>query len=189
MAEKGQELAKVGTVGSGSPGHKMDCNSGRVSIGIPVQASKVLRGCNTGVRVVMPSACVQCANFVLIERVAVAQVEANFSDAETSLQLAQAVVPLCSRLILDLTYSNGWMLMVLQHAALCESFPHGNPVISVRLCFQQVSDFIETLLQSARTSRLSFFSIVQVQQISPPNICIFTRCSATIFLDRLTVSE
>ena len=79
--------------------------------------------------------------------------------------------------------------MVLQHAVLCWSFPHGNPVISVRLCFQQVSDFIETLLQSARTSRLSFFSIVQVRQTSPPNVCIFTRCSATIFLDRLTVSE
>ena len=94
-------------------------HTGRVSIGIPVQASKVLRGCNTGVRVVMPSARVQCANFVLIERAAVAQVEANFSDAETSLQLAQAVMPLCSRLILDLTYSNGWMLMVLQHAVLC----------------------------------------------------------------------
>lgn len=54
----------------------------------------------------MPSARVQCANVVLIQRAALAQVEANFSDAETSLQLAQAVMPMCSCLILDPTYSN-----------------------------------------------------------------------------------
>ena len=71
MAEKGEELAKVGTVGSGSPGHEWIETAGRVSIGIPVQASKVLRGCSTGVRVrvvvIMPSTRVQCANFLLID--------------------------------------------------------------------------------------------------------------------------
>lgn len=61
MAEKGEELAKDGTVGSGSQevlATKWTATpTGRVSIGIPVQASKVLRGCSTGVRVViMPSA-------------------------------------------------------------------------------------------------------------------------------------